>query len=136
MKRFYHSLNTRLIGLLLLLAIALGNRPNVFAGDNIDASAQVVARSNTVRLVETDALAMGDGDLELTGLGISHADALMLVGLDEWDYSATRFADSDYNSTSAINGNRAVPVPAAVWLFGSGLFGLAGLSRCSKRQEA
>ncbi|SLM28898.1 exported hypothetical protein [Desulfamplus magnetovallimortis] len=38
-------------------------------------------------------------------------------------------SDRDYNDLWASVGKTAVPVPAAVWLFGSGLIGLIGLRR-------
>lgn len=34
--------------------------------------------------------------------------------------------------TSVDCGQAAVPVPAAVWLFGSGLLGLVGMARCKE----
>lgn len=53
--------------------------------------------------------------------------------------SATQFASADGNATWALGTNgtlsynvpapAAVPVPAAAWLFGSGLIGLVGVSR-------
>ena len=39
-----------------------------------------------------------------------------------WDFSAV--SNDGYNMSVAT-----VPVPAAVWLFGSGLLGLAGIAR-------
>ena len=44
------------------------------------------------------------------------------------------FATGPKQSTSlALSGEfSAVPVPAAIWLFGSGIFGLFGLARCKK----
>jgi hypothetical protein len=35
-----------------------------------------------------------------------------------------------------LEGTHVVPVPAAAWLLGSGLIGLAGLARRSRRQAA
>jgi hypothetical protein len=37
--------------------------------------------------------------------------------------------------TSAVGGVNAVPVPAAVWLFGSALIGLVGLGKRKKAQD-
>lgn len=79
-------------------------------------------------------------------------DALYWVGTEYYDYPNTPTAwnfyfGSGYQSASWIHGlyrsawavhdgdvgtQAAVPIPAAVWLFGSGLLGLIGISRRNK----
>jgi hypothetical protein len=39
----------------------------------------------------------------------------------------------DYNANFNLQGVSAVPVPAAVWLFGSSLLGLVGIARRKKK---
>ena len=59
--------------------------------------------------------------------------SLLHPGADE--YFATHIAGFDYMDgiTSAkFAGSSPVPVPASVWLFGSGLLGLAGIARRKK----
>jgi len=66
------------------------------------------------------------GLLSLTGSGI-----LSGTGYDAtnatWAFSATSL--NSYNMEVAAAGIPAVPVPAAIWLFGSGLIGLIGVVR-------
>jgi len=92
----------------------------------------------------------GKFEFELSGSGSSRTDLMSfsisgVTGDSIWDYaigstlkpsSGEFFAahiagfDETYGVTSAqFAGSTAVPVPAAVWLFGSGLIGLAGVTR-------
>lgn len=56
-------------------------------------------------------------------------------GFDDRSYAtATSYGHPHFdvvmnNASGSISGLSAVPVPAAVWLFGSGLLGLAGVAR-------
>ena len=44
-----------------------------------------------------------------------------------------KLGDRDYNDLVVrVSGASVVPVPAAVWLFGSGLLGLVGIARRNK----
>lgn len=54
------------------------------------------------------------------------------TSLDANNFHGTAMIDGPFQGFSA-NFNVAVPVPAAVWLFGSGLFGLVGLARRKKK---
>lgn len=48
-------------------------------------------------------------------------------------YPLTKLADGSFEAVLSVNGSiNPVPVPAAVWLFGSGLIGLAGVARRKK----
>ena len=59
-----------------------------------------------------------------------------------WDYGNSQDFDGTSGNTTPYLGSTlgmdlrveltAVPVPAAVWLFGSGLLGLVGVARCKK----
>ncbi len=101
------------------------------------------------------------GHLYHTELGkdINSGDFQQLVGSTYWYWSGTEYSSSSANAwqfrfndgyTSTNHKNRgtayglavrsgdvsAVPVPAAVWLFGSGLVGLIGVSRRKRRHLA
>ena len=61
---------------------------------------------------------------------IGGEDDVRVVGRD-WDNSEDIVNQSDYRSAMLVR-NSPVPIPAAVWLFGSGLIGLASLKRRHK----
>ena len=79
-------------------------------------------------------------ELSFTITGVDHdtiysyaMGSLLNPGADE--FFAAHIAGFDYMNgvTSAkFTGSSAVPVPASVWLFGSGLLGLAGIARRKK----
>lgn len=58
-------------------------------------------------------------------------DIYTYMGVDTSPFSDSWFRQ-DGKTTSHISVYGAVPVPAAVWLFGSGLLGLVGISRRKK----
>jgi hypothetical protein len=64
----------------------------------------------------------GTGGIILTGTGFT-----------SW---ATSFQNADFAGMSDTFTVSPVPVPAAVWLFGSALLGLAGFGRHSRRKQA
>lgn len=77
----------------------------------------VTGDGHTIGTISFDALAVGSTAVNM-GVSSFHGDYL----------------DSGYNIVTASFNNAtvdisAVPVPAAVWLFGSGLIGLAGIAR-------
>jgi len=91
--------------------------------------------------VNPNEFAMGDG----VGIGGSPFQDGPFTGFNaNFDVTALTFLSQDANATIAANctfepGNTcpttqvpAVPVPAAVWLFGSGLLGLVGVARRKK----
>jgi hypothetical protein len=65
------------------------------------------------------------------GPGIIISTSTLSPSAVDWD--ADLDFQADINATSA-NVDTFVPVPAAVWLFGSGLIGLAGWGRRGRRQ--
>lgn len=55
------------------------------------------------------------------------------VGLDQTDATWSVTANQSGGSTSMSSSSASVPIPAAVWLFGSGIVGLVGFRRKSKK---
>ena len=101
-----------------------GANPTTFVADNGATGDSVTFRNPAGIGVSLTAGTQVLGSVILTGVGMfnpSNASSLeLLSGYD----SSTE--DWHRLEASAIN---AVPVPAAVWLFGSGLIGLIGLAR-------
>lgn len=64
--------------------------------------------------------------ISLTGAGFAFEGGLDPVGLSPGTYGVTIFGSRANFSVEIVN---QVPVPAAVWLFGSALAGLFGVSR-------
>jgi hypothetical protein len=91
---------------------------------------------------------LGSGSFEFQIVGGSftdtkHPELLAFYGLPEVNYigglnisfSTSANPDEAFTSTQIFSGdivNQPVPVPAAVWLFGSGLLGLVGIARRKK----
>jgi len=77
----------------------------------------------------TSLLVNAPGSLEF--LNLSGAGVLVGHGFDAteatWTFSAE--SDTSYSMTVTAAGIPAIPVPAAIWLFGSGLIGLIGVAR-------
>ena len=102
------------------------------AADAINASGQVVGRSEKeVGSIYSFAFLYD---------GVSMLDLCVLVGCvgAGWDFFEGAFGindNGDITGLGYINGEAraflisAVPVPASVWLFGSGLLGLVGVAR-------
>jgi hypothetical protein len=74
------------------------------------------------------------------GLGFTGSDALTLTvtqsdadnGTDEWIVQGSGAGGMFFSAADVIIDSSAVPVPAAMWLFGSGLLGLVGMARRKK----
>lgn len=64
--------------------------------------------------------------LTMNGAGVLSGNGFDPTGAT-WSFSAE--TPTSYSMTITSTGIPAVPVPAAVWLFGSGLIGLAGIAR-------
>jgi len=65
---------------------------------------------------------------------MSNQEAVVLV---DFAQGVTIFSDYDFSSKVSLNYNETVspvPVPAAIWLFGSAMMGFVGLSRRKKLQ--
>ena len=66
------------------------------------------------------------GLLTMSGSGVVSGNGFDATGAT-WSFSGD--SPTSYSMTITSTGIPAVPVPAAVWLFGSGLIGLAGVAR-------
>jgi len=78
------------------------------------------------KLTSLSIVDQNSGLLSLAGSGIlsgNGKEATVAI----WDFSATGL--NNYNMSVTAAGVAAVPVPAAIWLFGSGLIGLIGVVR-------
>ena len=86
---------------------------------------------------------LGESQLDTTSLGINWGSYSVSLYIDpSWNGKTLEFgvksAATGYTSSGvyydnlSLTGTSAVPVPAAIWLFGSGLLGLTGLARCRK----
>lgn len=64
--------------------------------------------------------------LNMSGSGVVSGNGFDATGAT-WSFSGD--TPTSYSMTITSTGIPAVPVPAAVWLFGSGLIGLAGVAR-------
>jgi hypothetical protein len=65
------------------------------------------------------------------GIALGHVDDIAGLDMMDGSYSAeqTVLSANDIDHITSIYGVAAVPIPAAVWLFGSGLMGLIGIAR-------
>lgn len=73
-------------------------------------------------------------DSSVTTLGLSAADVSFLgnqliVNVEGLSFNTSTFARINLTSEGGVS---AVPLPGAFWLFGAGLFALAGMSRLTK----
>ena len=72
---------------------------------------------------------------DATDLVLSGSGTISGGGFDPtpgtWEFSGQTASDITF-SWSSSNNTTVIPVPAAVWLFGSGLIGLAGIARRNK----
>ena len=100
---------------------------NVAAGDILDFSFTSAAVS---ALTPVD----NAGGANLEGLGIMTGESTLELVL-AYNDNLRGTGDSDYDDmlVRAEFSSAAVPVPAAVWLFGSGLLGLIGMARRRKQ---
>lgn len=133
---------------------ATGLLNNSFAGDKlvIDISTDGVPTEPTgggTPNETDDALAITAADnarsagITVNALGVGGVDATFLdalVGINPADsptgfvITATDFTQFESALITKIGQETAVPVPAAIWLFGSGLLGLVGIAR--RKQSA
>jgi len=76
--------------------------------------------------------------------GISYLSVLESPGFESNGFVNGPFDVSGYDNTGLVDGTwqvgsyssiSAVPVPAAIWLFGSGLIGLAGIGRRKNQRK-
>ena len=115
------------------------------AGDYIF-SVNANALTGTVSIPASGTRTLGNGGFELfTGSGAVSPN-MDVIAVDDWTtFSWTTTLDAGFIDVGLRNTNAgiysiafddftitAVPVPAAVWLFGSGLIGLIGVARRKK----
>jgi hypothetical protein len=85
---------------------------------------------------------LGETRLETTSLGLNWGSYTVSLLIDpSWNEKTLEFGfksaaknyspSGGYYDNLSLTGTSAVPVPAAVWLFGSGLLGLVGVARRS-----
>jgi len=74
---------------------------------------------------ETSMLVDGSLDNDVTNINLEGVN-------DFGSFTLNQTASNTYNGSFIVNELSTVPVPAAVWLFGSGLIGLVGIARRKK----
>jgi hypothetical protein len=86
---------------------------------------------------------LGEGRLDTTSMGVNWGSYALALYIDPtWNGMTLEFGVNNAATSYTMSGvyydnfnlseTPAVPVPAAVWLFGSGLLGLIGVARRSK----
>lgn len=68
-------------------------------------------------------------EVQAVGLGDNSLFQLSALGINPWASSGSLINPSFSDSSISVS---AVPVPAAIWLFGSGLIGIIGMARRKK----
>lgn len=78
----------------------------------------------------------GAPNLCLTGQALDNNGRMVLVSVanigNDWGTSFRKTPYSEIYSIQVVSNAAPIPVPAAVWLFGSGLVGLVGIARRKK----
>lgn len=82
---------------------------------------------------------LGDGlNGSIEGIGVESGGYLYMTGQGPSGMDGGVISYDEFSSSTStdelvqVSLSTVVPVPAAVWLFGSGLLGLAGMARCKK----
>ena len=89
---------------------------------------------------------LGENLLDTTSLGFNWGSYALSLYIDpSWNGKTLEFGVSSaatgytasgvYYDNFNLSGTPAVPVPAAIWLFGSGLLGLVGMARRNRRSN-
>lgn len=113
--------------------------PNIAAGATQSTGLQATTATPVFDVLNTGLSAwIGAGSLAgiiqtATGFGISGLNTANVVATVTNQSAATLNVIYDYTAITPPDPPGAVPVPAAVWLFGSGIVGLVG---ASKRRKA
>ena len=133
------------------VGIDSNDRLDMFVSHTVDDSMKIQFRrqdhiTNTLTILEEVAFTPGSNDqilLMLSRLSTDNNDitASFAYGLGGAFGTTTTFSTTtsifngeDFTRAQFVaSGPAAVPVPAAVWLFGSGLLGLVGIARRKKR---
>lgn len=103
-----------------------------FKADGYFVLAEVTANSGTWMMWGVDEGPVSGVDAWGTDVSLTCPATICLDGLD---YKNLDFVNNggQVSTLSNVTGYSVVPVPAAVWLFGSGLLGLVGVARSRKR---
>ena len=89
--------------------------------------------TSSANLNDSDFLANTGVNYLSPGLrGLEGGDTVSITGLDTLSVNWSAGSPGDYIRVLTATSPSAVPVPAAVWLFGSGLVGLVGVARRRK----
>lgn len=100
---------------------------NSYGSVVIDASTGYVPMPEVSVNLNTTALT--DLNLLLSGVGTDFAIGTALTSIDG-NINETLWGSSDLQSAASLTLQvNAIPIPAAIWLFGSGLLGLIGIAR-------
>jgi hypothetical protein len=68
--------------------------------------------------------------VDISGIGVGEIYTVDLFGMGTWTLFGDSLMNMDLEATLELPDQfEAVPVPAAVWLLGSGLIGLIGIRR-------
>ncbi len=106
------------------------------AGDLIDAIVITVFENNFLSAPDTKSINFGfvydAGAGVVTGSGLAGIDADQLFSSALFHVFSASVTLDDSQSTLVWEAAAPIPVPAAVWLFGSGLIGLIGFSKHKK----
>ena len=123
-----------LISNLLGTTVSAGTIVDVWVADSYSASAYYDINNNLLNgvsfgmaMVSLDTNLYSDTGFKATPPGIADVD-LAFFWIDEYDASGNMV----FSASGTLEGVSTVPVPAAIWLFGSGLIGLIGIARRRK----
>lgn len=119
-----------------------GNDDNVTRDEKVTLSFDQVVTFNTINLYNGEHKEIFDGTFKLridSGAWATHALNTLIsinftgTNFEFWNNNVTESHDRQfYFGDIDVEAPSAVPVPAAVWLFGSALFGLGSLKRNKK----
>ena len=117
---------------------------NSITGVPTHTSGSAIYTDSGIGAVYSSGTAVGDGTTDIYDfsgalVAINAATSMFTIGgstlddeLSAYDFNAYDFSEGTVQLTLGIETITVVPVPAAAWLFGSGLLALAGFARRKK----